>query len=35
LLHRFCTRGLVFDQGRIVFDGPLADALNHYHESHP
>jgi len=35
LLHRFCTRGLVFAQGRIVFDGPLADALNHYHESHP
>jgi ABC-type polysaccharide/polyol phosphate transport system ATPase subunit len=34
LLQRFCTRGLVFDQGRIVFDGPLADALNHYHERH-
>jgi len=35
LLQRFCTRGLVFDQGKIIFDGPLADALSHYHERHP
>lgn len=30
LLKRFCVRGLVFDQGMIVFDGPLQDALDHY-----
>lgn len=30
LLRRFCTRGLVFDQGRIVFDGELELALTHY-----
>jgi ABC-type polysaccharide/polyol phosphate transport system ATPase subunit len=35
LLKRFCTRGLVFDQGRIVFDGPLEEALAYYHEAHP
>jgi lipopolysaccharide transport system ATP-binding protein len=34
LLQRFCTRGLVFDQGKIVFDGPVGDALTCYHESH-
>ena len=31
LLRQFCERGLVFDQGRIVFDGSLDDALRHYH----
>ena len=31
LLNRFCTRGLVFDQGRIVFDGNLSEALHFYH----
>jgi lipopolysaccharide transport system ATP-binding protein len=31
LLKRFCLRGLVFDEGMIVFDGPLQDALDHYH----
>ncbi len=31
LLQQFCQRGLVFDQGSIVFDGPLDDALNCYH----
>jgi lipopolysaccharide transport system ATP-binding protein len=31
LLKRFCLRGLVFDEGMIVFDGPLQEALNHYH----
>jgi len=30
LLKRFCVRGLVFDQGMIVFDGPLQEALEHY-----
>ena len=32
LLKRFCTRGLVFEKGTIVFDGLLDDALNYYHE---
>ena len=32
LLRRFCQRGLVFNRGRIVFDGPLTEALAAYHE---
>jgi len=32
LLQQFCQRGLVFDQGTIVFDGPLDRALAHYHQ---
>ena len=31
LLRQFCQRGLVFDQGSIVFDGDLDAALNFYH----
>jgi len=30
LLRRFCTRGLVFDQGSIVMDAPLQEALDFY-----
>ena len=30
LLRQFCKRGLVFDQGSIVFDGPLSEALAYY-----
>jgi lipopolysaccharide transport system ATP-binding protein len=30
LLKRFCVRGLVFDQGMIVYDGPLQKALDYY-----
>lgn len=33
LLRQFCTRGLVFNSGRIVFDGPLESALAVYHSS--
>lgn len=33
LLKRFCLRGLVFDEGMIVFDGPLQEALDHYHHN--
>lgn len=32
LLKQFCRRGLVFNQGEIVFDGPLQDSLIYYHE---
>ena len=32
LLQEFCTRGLVFDQGRIVCDGPLDHALAYYYD---
>ena len=32
LLRQFCQRGLVFDRGRIVYDGGLEDALNFYHQ---
>ena len=31
LLRRFCRRGLVFDSGRLVYSGPLDDALEYYH----
>ena len=34
LLRRFCRRGLVFDSGRVVFSGPLEDALEFYHSNH-
>ena len=30
LLKRFCTRGLVFQKGSIIFDGSLDDALKLY-----
>jgi lipopolysaccharide transport system ATP-binding protein len=32
LLERFCLRGVVFDSGRIVWDGPLEGALRYYHD---
>lgn len=32
LLRQFCSRGIVFDQGTIVFDGPLGQALDFYHQ---
>jgi lipopolysaccharide transport system ATP-binding protein len=31
LLKQFCERGLVFERGSIVFDGPLQKALDLYH----
>jgi lipopolysaccharide transport system ATP-binding protein len=31
LLEQFCSRGLVLQHGRVIFDGPLADALSTYH----
>lgn len=31
LLQRFCTRGLVFSEGGIIYDGPLQNALEFYH----
>ena len=34
LLRRFCHRGLVFDGGRLVFSGPLENALEYYHRNH-
>lgn len=30
LLKRFCTRGLVLQKGRLLFDGPVEDAFAHY-----
>lgn len=29
-LRRFCTRGLYLDKGALVFDGPIAEALDRY-----
>jgi len=34
LLRRFCTRGLVFDQGSIIYDAPLHEALDFYHANY-
>ena len=34
LLGQFCTRGLVFSEGMIVYDGELAAALSYYHDHH-
>ena len=34
LLRQFCTRGLVFSEGMIVYDGELAAALSYYHDHH-
>ena len=31
LLRQFCFRGIVFNHGTIVYDGPLDAALNYYH----
>ena len=33
LLKKFCNRGLVFTKGKIVYDGPLTDALGYYAEN--
>ena len=30
LMKKFCTRGLVFEKGKIMFDGPLSEAFNFY-----
>lgn len=32
-LRRFCTRGLFLDGGRLVFDGPIEEALERYASS--
>ena len=34
LLRQFCTRGLVFSEGMIVYDGDLDSALTYYHDHH-
>ena len=31
LLKQFCFRGIVFNHGSVVYDGPLDAALNYYH----
>ena len=33
LLYKFCSRGLVFSCGKIVYDGKLKDALGFYDKS--
>ncbi len=33
LLRRFCDRGLVFEEGKLIFDGPLNSALANYHKT--
>lgn len=32
LLKNFCQRGIVFEKGKLVFDGPLQSALDYYHK---
>ncbi len=33
LLSKFCERGLVFKEGKILFDGSLEQALSYYHKN--
>lgn len=33
LLRQFCKRGIVFQEGRIVFDGSIEEALIYYHKN--
>ena len=35
LLRSLCTRGLLLDQGRIVFDGDISEALTEYRRMYP
>ncbi len=30
LLRQVCQRGIVLEQGQIVYDGPIRDAAEHY-----
>jgi ABC-type polysaccharide/polyol phosphate transport system ATPase subunit len=32
ILPRMCERTIVLNRGRLAFDGPVEDALGHYHE---
>ena len=32
LLKAFCSRGLIFDKGKIIFDGKINDAIDFYEE---
>lgn len=32
-LRSVCSRGLVFDRGRIIYDGSIGDAIGHYMEN--
>lgn len=34
-LRRFCTRGLYLSKGALVYDGPLAEALDRYNADNP
>lgn len=34
LLRQFCTRGIVFNEGKIAYDGGLETALSFYHGHH-
>ena len=34
LLRQFCTRGIVFNEGKIAYDGDLETALSFYHGQH-
>lgn len=34
-LRQWCNRGLVLQNGRLVFDGPIQSAIDHYRTIHP
>ena len=34
LLKQFCTRGLVFSEGTVVYDGQVEDAIEYYDSKH-
>jgi ABC-type polysaccharide/polyol phosphate transport system ATPase subunit len=33
MLKDYCTRGIVVEKGKIVFDGTIAKAIDHYHQA--
>ena len=33
ILKTFCKRGIVLKKGSMIFDGPILDAINFYHEN--
>ena len=33
LLKNYCDRGIIFDQGKIIFDGNINEAINYYNKN--
>jgi len=33
LVRRFCSRGIVFRDGKVIYDGEVDDAIRFYHDN--